>query len=139
VADVTAFISAIVKDGFQKAFAQLPTSSKVYPGGLLLKWPRSLSNTTFALLKTRNGKIVRKFATEAYTHAAGPRYVFELPGKTRLVSSLRRSGPRNFAAMLFSLHVFNVVCMTIEGKLRTKMRDVRSFDLYMLSVGIDMP
>ena len=71
---------------------------------------------------------------EAYIHLAGPQAVFGPPGKTRLVRSLRKYGDRDFAGLIFSLYVFNVISLAIQDKVREKMEDARSFELYMLGV-----
>ena len=132
VADVTGFTAAILQKGFRKALAQLPNTSEGLSGRPFIEVADVIVEHHLRFVKETEREIARKSLLEAYIHAAGPRDVFAPPGKTRLVTSLRRAGPRNFAALLFSLHTFNVVCMTIQDKVRTKMPDVQSFELYML-------
>jgi hypothetical protein len=78
--------------------------------------------------------IVRKSLLEAYIHAAGPQDAFDPVGKTRLARSLRQSGAAKFAALIFSLHLFNVVSLEIQDEVRADMPDAKTFELYMLGL-----
>src|SRR5262249_211860 len=86
------------------------------------------------LAKPADREVIRKSLLEAYIHAAGPEYVFERPAKTHLSRSLRRSGVANFAALVFSLHTFNLLSMLVHDALRAEMPDVKSLELYMLAL-----
>jgi len=101
VADVTAFISAIVKDGFQKAFAQLPNFFEGLSGRPFIEVAQVIVEHHLRLVKKPEREIVRKSLLEAYTHAAGPRYVFELPGKTRLCELIAAFGSKKFCRDAF--------------------------------------
>ena len=134
VADVGAFTSAVVRDGFEKAFSQLPNVVPALSGRPFIEMAETIAEHHLRFVQGSQRALIRKSLLEAYIHAAGPEHVFGPLGQTRLVRALRRSAPRNFAAMLFSLHLFNVMAMAIQDEVRTKMPDVASFELYMLGV-----
>ncbi len=86
------------------------------------------------LVQGPDREIIRKSLLEAYIHAAGPQYVFGLAGKTRLVRSLRQFGAERFAALIFSLHLFNVISLAIQDEVRENAPDAKTFELYMLGL-----
>jgi len=60
---------------------------------------------------------VKKSLCEAYIYFAGPKYVFEVTGKTRFLRTLKHRGSRNFAALFLSLYLFNLICAEINSVL----------------------
>ena len=135
VADVSLFTSAIVRDGFEIAFAQSAAHANVQPGLPFIEVAEAIAEHHLRFVREPERDIVRKSLLEAYTHVAGPQYILEPLSKTRLVRSLSRSGSsRKFVTMLFSLHVFNLICMGFQDELRMRMPDVKSFELYMSNV-----
>jgi hypothetical protein len=134
VADVATFVSAILRDGLDQAIAQLPKTSKGLSDRPLIEVADVIVEHHLRFAKDEDREVIRKSLLEAYIHAAGPQYVFERPAKTRLGRSLHHSGVVNFAALLFSLHTFNLVGMAIQDKLRAEMPDVKRFELFMLAV-----
>jgi hypothetical protein len=134
VADVLAFTSSVNRSGFRIAFTELlrcdgriADRSFIEAADLLVDYHLRLANKS-------SRDLVRKSVLEAYFHAAGPQNVFEPPVKTQFVRSLRKWGPRDFAALLLSLYVFNSISLTVQEDIRAKMSDVRSFELYMLGL-----
>ena len=134
VADVSLFTSTIVRDGFEIAFAQSPAHANVQPGRPFIEVAEAIVEHHLRFVREPERDIIRKSLLEAYTHVAGPQHILEPLGKTRLVRSLCRSGTRKFVTMLFSLHSFNVICIGFQDELRKRMPDVKSFELYMLTV-----
>ena len=134
VEDVAAFTSAVICEGFDRALAALPNFFQELLGRPFIEVADVIAEHHLRFAQTSERDVVRKSLLEAYIHAAGPQYVFRPPDQKRILRSLRRAGPRNFVAMLFSLHVFNLISMAIEDEVRVKMTDVTTFELYMLGV-----
>jgi hypothetical protein len=132
--DVAFFTAAIVQDGLAKAFARLPGFTPDFLQRPFIAVADIIAEHHVRFIQGAEREIIRKSVLEAYIHAGGPRAVFGPTGKTRLVRSLRRYGERNFAGLIFSLHLFNVISLAIQDKVRENMTDARSFELYMLGV-----
>src|SRR5262249_27515834 len=126
VADLAAFTSAIIHDRFEKALMQLGNLGDDLSSRSFIELADIIAEYHLRLFQGPERDVVRKSLIEAYIHAAGPQYVFGPPRQTRFVRSLRRWGPRNFAAVFFSLHVFNTISMAIQDEVREKMPDVMS-------------
>ena len=134
VADATRFTTAVVRQGFETSFADSPARVSVHPDRPFIELAEALVDHQIRFVRQKDREMVEKSLLEAYTHVAGPRYVFESPRKTRFVHSLRRSGPKKFAALLFSLHLYNLICALIRDDLRMRISDVRCFELYLQNV-----
>jgi hypothetical protein len=134
VADATRFIAAVARDGFEQTFANSPAHLNVQSDRPFIEVAEALVHHQIRFVRQSDRELVQKSLIEAYTHIAGPRYVFEPTRKTRFVRSLRRSEPRKFAALLLSLHLYNLICALIQDDLRRRVADVKSFQLYLLSV-----
>jgi len=135
VVDTNDFISTVICDGFEAAIAQLPNFVVGLCDRPFIEVCAVIAAHHLRFVEVKpEREVVRKSLFEAYFHAAGPGNVFKPPLETGFVRTLRRSGSRNFAAMLFSLHVFNMVCMAIEDEVREKASDISAFELYMLGV-----
>jgi hypothetical protein len=134
VADVATFAAAILRDGLEQAIDHLHGKPKGLRGRPFIEVADVIVEHHLRLTTQADRELVRKSLLEAYIHIAGPQYVFDRPGKTRLARSLRRLNVVNFAALLVSLHTFNVVSFAIQEDLRSHMPDVKSFELYMLAV-----
>jgi hypothetical protein len=132
IADVNLFTSAIQRYGLETALAQSASYANVQPDRPVIEVVEAIVDHHLRLVREPERDIVRKSLFEVYTHVAGPQYILEPLSKTRLVSSLCRPGSsRKFVTMLFSLHVFNLICIGFPDELRTRMADVKSFELYM--------
>jgi hypothetical protein len=134
VADAARFTAAVLKSGFEVAFADSPALKSVQPDRPFIEVAEALVDHQIRFVRPQDREMARKSLLEAYTHIAGPRYVFEPARKTRFVQSLRRSEPRKFAALLFSLHLYNLICALIQEDLRRRIPNVKAFQLYLLSV-----
>jgi hypothetical protein len=134
VAEATRFTAAVVQNGFETAFADSPAHLNVEPDRPFIELAEALVDYQIRFVRQTDREMVQKSLLEAYTYIAGPRYVFEPTRKTRFVTSLRRSEPKKFAALLFSLHLYNLICALIREDLRTRISNVKSFQLYLLNV-----
>lgn len=132
--DVSAFTSLIVRDGFEKTLEQLPNFKQGTCERPLIEVAEVIIEHHLRFAEGAERDMMRKSLLEAYIHAAGPRYVFDPPNKTRLTRSLIKWPPPKFAILLLSLHLFNVVSMAIQDKMRMDMPDIKRFELYMLGV-----
>jgi hypothetical protein len=134
VNDVVSCAFEIAGNGFERALAR----RRDFPRGLFelpfIEIAEILVDYHLRFMEGRERDIARKSLLEAYIHAAGPERVLVQPRRTRFVRSLRGSDPRQFAAMLFSLFVFNVLSRAIDDEVRTRVSDVKQFELYMLNV-----
>jgi len=131
-AEVNRFTSAIVQDGFDRALTQLGVN--VSPDRPFIAIIDAVVEHHIRMLDEPDQELVAKSLLEAYIYAAGRQYVFEPAGKTRILASLRRRGTKGFAALFFSLHLFNVISLEIQDDVHAKMPDLKSFEIYMLSV-----
>jgi len=131
---VALFTSAIVRDGLPKAIAGLPGLTRDILSRPFIEVADTIAEHHVRFVQSPEREIIRKSILEAYIHAGGPEAVFGPTGKSRLVRSLRQYGERNFAGLIFSLHLFNVISLTIQDDVREHMSDARSFELYMLGV-----
>jgi len=134
VADATRFTASVAKSGFEETFANSPAHLNVKSDRPFIEVVEALVDQQIRRVRQTDRELVQKSLIEAYTHIAGPRHVFEPTQKTRFVQSLRRSEPCKFAAMLLSLHLYNVISMLIQDDLRRRIANVKSFQLYLLSV-----
>jgi hypothetical protein len=134
VEDVAVLTGGIIRDGIAKALARLPDFAPGLLDRPFIEVADVIVNHHVRLIPGPECEVVRKSLLEAYIHAAGPNSVFGPPGKTRLVRSLRQYGERNFAGLIFSLYLFNVISIAIQDKVRQEVPDARSFELYMLGV-----
>ena len=134
VADVVAFTSLVNRNGFRDAFAALPGTDERVMDRSFIEAADRIVDHHLRLVSGSRRDLVKKSVLEAYFHAAGPQNVFDPPAKTQFVRSLRKWGARDFAALLLSLYVFNSISLAIQDEIRVKMPDVRSFELYMLSL-----
>jgi hypothetical protein len=124
----------MVRGGLERTISQLPSFVQGLLDQSFIEVVDFIVEHHLRLIQAPEGEIARKSLIEAYIHTAGPQYVFGKPGETRLVRSLRRWGPRHFAAQLLSVHLFNIVSMAVHDEIPTKAPDTRSFELYMLNV-----
>jgi hypothetical protein len=108
----------------------------VRPDRPFVEVAEALVDHQIRFVRQTDREMVQKSLLEAYTHIAGPRCVFEPTKKTRFALSLRRAGPGKFAALLFSLHLYNVICALIQDDLRRRILNVKSFQLYLLNVEV---
>ena len=135
IADVSLFTSAIGRDGLETAFAQSAAYANVQPDRPVIEVAEAIVDHHLRFVREPERDIVRKSLFEVYIHVAGPQYILEPLNKTRFISSLCRPGSsRKFVTALFSLHVFNLICMGFPDELRTRMPDGKSFELYMSTV-----
>jgi hypothetical protein len=134
VTDATRFVAAVAQNGFEPTFAASPAHLNVQADRPFIEVAEALVDHQIRFVRQTDRELVQKSLLEAYMHIAGPRYVFEPTHKTRFVQSLRRSEPRKFAALLLSLHLYNLVCALIQDDLRRRIANVKSFQLYLLSV-----
>ena len=134
VADATRFVQAVIRDGFDIALADLTTNVQVQPDRPFIEVAEALVDHHIRFAKRADQELARKSLLEAYTYIAGPRHLFEPTKKTRFVQSLRRSDLKKFAGMLISLHLYNVIRVQIEDELRKNLSDVKTLELYLLSV-----
>jgi hypothetical protein len=134
VAEASRFTAAVVRNGFEKALADSPAHVNVEPDRPFIEVAEALVDHQIRFVRQADREMVQKSLLEAYTFIAGPRYVFEPTRRTRFVAALRRSDPRRFAALLFSLHLYNLICALIRDDLRTRIPNVKSFQLYLMNV-----
>jgi hypothetical protein len=135
VVDVALFTSAVSHDGVEKALAHSAAQAKVQAGRPFIEVADAIVEHHLRDVQEPERDIARKSLQEAYTHVAGPQYILEPLGRTSFVKSLSRPGSsRKFVTMLFSLHVFNRICMGFQDELRTRLPDEKSFQLYMSTV-----
>ena len=134
VGDVIAFTSSVVTNGLRKALGEVATTPNELENRSFLEVADVIVEHHLRLVRASEREIARKSLLEAYFHAAGPQYVFEPPSKTSFVRLLRKWGTRDFAALLLSLHLFNSISLAVQDKVRAKMPDIRSFELYMLGL-----
>jgi hypothetical protein len=135
VAQTNDFISVVIRDGFEAAIAQLPNVAEELCDRPFIEVCAVIAGHHLRFVEAKLERdVIRKSLFEAYFHAAGPGNVFKPPLETGFVRTLRRSGSRNFAAMLFSLHVFNMVCIAIEDEVRERSTDISAFESYMFGV-----
>ena len=132
--DVTDLTTAIVRDGFRDAIARLPNFVPGLADRPFIEIAHIIVEYHTRLVQEAERDVVRKSLLEAYIHAAGPQNAFGPVGKTRLVRSLRQFGADKFAALIFSLHLFNVNSLAIQDELRANMPDAKTFELYMLGL-----
>jgi hypothetical protein len=129
VADVSSFISDIARDGFEAAFA---AHSNAQSGQPFIEVAQSIAERHLRLVRGPERDVVRKSLLETYSQFAGPQSVLEPVNKTRLARSLSRpASNRKFVTALFSLHLFNIVCVGFQDELRARTLKLRSFELYM--------
>jgi len=122
VADVMLFTSAVGHDSFEKALAPFANSAAELAERPLVEVADVIVEHHLRSVAAGDRDLLRKSLLEAYFHAAGPKYVFEPVRKTRLVRSLRKIGPQKFAALVLSLHLFNVVSRGIQDEVRAKIQ-----------------
>jgi hypothetical protein len=134
VAEANKFTEAVVRNGFEAAFVDSPAHVSVQSDRPFIELAEALVDHQTRFVRPDDLEIAQKSLVEAYIYIAGPRFVFEPTTKTRFVASLHRSEPRKFAALLFSLHIFNSICALIRDDLRVRIQDVKSFELYLLNV-----
>jgi hypothetical protein len=134
VEDVSAFTFAIIHNGFDEALSQLPTFTDGLSERPFIEVADVIGEHHLRFVHGADRDTVRKSLLEAYIHAAGPRHVLGPPRRTRLVHCLRRRGARNFAALLFSLHLFNVITMAMDDDLALWIPELSDFELYMVGV-----
>jgi hypothetical protein len=134
VADATRFIDAVVRNGFEVAFAQSPVHVNVQPDRPFIEVAEALVDHHIRFVRQTDREVARKSLLEAYTYIAGPRYVFEPTKKTQFVRALRRSEPRKFAALVLSLYLYNLICAQTHDAVRRRIPDVKTLKLYLLKV-----
>ena len=134
VEDIAFFTAAIIRDGFAKAFSQLPGFTADFLERPFIEVADVVAEHHVRFMQGAERDVVRKSVLEAYIHASGTSAVFGPTGKTRLVRSLRQYGEQKFAGVIFSLHFFNVISLAIQDQVRETVSDARSFELYMLGV-----
>jgi hypothetical protein len=133
VADAATFTEAVARHGVEVVFG-LAAHANVQPDRPFMEVAEALVDHQIRFVRQRDRDLVRKSMLEAYIYIAGPRYVLEPVRKTRFVQSLRRSEPKKFAALLFYLHLYNLISALIQDDLRTRVSNVKSFQLYLLKV-----
>lgn|SRR5262249_30578764 len=134
VADATGFVHAVVRNGFEVAFAQSPAYVKVKSDRPFIEVAEALVEHHIRFVRQTDREVARKTLLEAYTHIAGSRYVFEPTKKTQFVRALRGSEPRKFAALILSLHLYNLICTQMQNDLQKRIPDVKTLDLYLLNI-----
>ena len=134
IEDVALLTAAIIKDGPVKAFVRLPAFTPDFLDRPFIEVADVIAEHHVRFIQGAEREVVRKSVLEAYIHAGGPQAVFGPTGKTRLLRSLRQYGERNFAGLIFSLHLFNVISLAIQDNVRETMTNARSLELYMLGV-----
>jgi hypothetical protein len=132
--DVTDLVRVIIQDGFREAIARLPNFVPGLVDRPFIELADAMVQHHIRLVQTPDRDLIRKSLLEAYIHAADPEHAFVPVGKTRLTRSLRQFGAAKFAALIFSLHLFNVTSQAIQDQLRADMPDARTFELYMLAL-----
>jgi len=134
VADVARFVDVVIRDGFKVALTQSLANVNVQPDSSFIEVAEALVEHHIRFLRQVDREIAHKSLLEAYTHIADPRFVFEPTRKTEFVNALRRSGPKKFAALIISLHLYNVICGQIQNDLHRRIPDPKTLQLYLLKV-----
>jgi hypothetical protein len=134
IADVIRFTSASFKDGLRVALAALSPDGRVDADRPFIQVCEAIVETHVRSIGGPERELFGKSLSEAYIHFAGPQYVFETPGRTRFMHSLRRRGAKDFAGVFLSLHLFNVICADICDEVSGKMPDQQTYELYMFEM-----
>jgi hypothetical protein len=134
IADVIRFTSAVLRDGFRLALAQLPSDVTVQTTRPFIQVCEAIVEHHVRMVEATERDLVGKALFEAYIHLAGPQHVFRPVTTTRFMHSLRHHGAKSFAASFLSLHLFHVVCLEIQDDVAAKMRDQQAVELYMFGM-----
>jgi len=134
VADATAFIEDVLRNGFEAACSRLGEHVNVQPDRPFIEVAEVLVEYHIRFVRETDSELSRKSLLEAYTHVAGLQYVFEPTKKTRFVRTLRRSEPRKFAGLVLSLHLYNVISAYMHNELRRRIPDAKALELYLLNL-----
>jgi hypothetical protein len=134
IADVNTFISAILLNGFQAALTQIQTDVEPRADRPFVEVCHEIIEHHLRFVKGPEREVTGKSLFEAYTHFAGPEHAFESASKTNLRRSLQRLGARGFSASFLSLYIFNVVSLEIQDDAGARKSDLKSFELYMLTI-----
>ena len=130
IARVNEFTSAILQTDFQQAVAALGID---FPSDRpFVEVCDAIVERQVGFLRKADQELMAKSLFEAYVYLAGSERALEPPRKTKIVPSLRRRGTKGFAGSLLSLHLFNIVSMEIQDDVKTKVPDLKSFEIYML-------
>lgn len=134
VADAMRFVEAAIRNGFEAAFAESIPNVQVQHHRPFIEVVESLVDHHIRFVTDTDRKIARKSLLEAYIYIAGTRHVFGPTKKTQFIRTLRHSNPRKFAALLLSLHSYNLICEQIQDDIRRRMPDVKALELYMFNI-----
>jgi len=134
VADVSEFIEAVVRVGFEAALAQSPAHVRVRPDRPFIEVAEALVDHHIRFVHQTEHEMARKSLLDTYTHIAGPGYALKPTTKTRFVHALRRSNPSKFAALVLSLYLYNRLSVRIQDDPPRSLRDAKSLELYLLNV-----
>jgi len=134
VADALRFVEAVIRRGFKTALVELTPQVRVQHCRPFIEVAEVVVGYHLRFVSQADHEMVRKSLLEAYTHIAGPAHIFKPAKKTRFVYTLRRSDSRKFAALLLSLHLYNLICAEIESEMRRRIPNAKALELYMLNV-----
>jgi hypothetical protein len=134
VSEINKFTRAILRDGFEKAVAQLRLGVKLASDRPFIEVCDAIIDHHTRALKKTETELVGKSLFEAYIYAAGSEHAFESASKTQIVRSLRRRGAKGFASLFLSLHLFNVISLQIQDDVHARIADLKSFEIYMLGI-----
>lgn len=133
IAEINNFTSAILQSGLQAALASLGVDIRA-AGRPFIEVCDAIVEYNIRVLNDTDRELVGKSLFEAYMYAAGSEHAFEPASRTQLVQSLRRRRTKGFAALFLSLHLFNTISLEIQGDVRESLKDLKSFEIYMLGI-----
>ena len=134
VADLNRLTSAVAKEGFEQALADIGIDLAARRDRPFVEICDLIIDHHVRFVPETERQLVAKSLFEAYVYFAGPQHVFEPPTQTRFIRSVRRRGAKTFIGLFLSLYLFNVVSMLIRQEVSERIPNVKSFELYMLNV-----
>ncbi|HYR84752.1 MAG TPA: hypothetical protein VE422_11800 [Terriglobia bacterium] len=132
LADLHAFISTTLTDGFTKGLGKLePEVSSVPAIDAVEQIAANLSRAVLGF----EGDVLRKSLQEALLDAAGPGYDPEGPSlESELSRFLQTKGKKGFLELFLARYVFNTVWIRIHDAVQTQIPDERLFATTMYEV-----
>ncbi len=130
VVHVNKFTTAILDTNLQQAIAQIGID--VPPDRFFIDVCDAIVEHHVRCMTGTDRELAAKSLLEAYIYAAGSEHALEPASKTRLAGFLRRRGAKGFVALFLSLYLFNTVSVEIQDEVREKLRDLKSYEIYML-------
>src|SRR5688572_11021011 len=133
-ADLVRFTSVTFQEGFRGALTKLTTDIRVLPKQPFIQVCEAIVEHHLRSVAVAERDLIGKSIFEAYVNFAGPQHVFERTSKTRFMRSLRSHGPKGFASLFLSLHLFNLICMEVCDEVSSRMPDQQTYELFMLGL-----